>query len=452
MRSLFAKILLLFLGTTLVSLAAYVATSTLLVRHLGPDSIHGGTMALIVDDARRRYEEGGPAELAAYLRRVEQLFRNTHYLIDSANRDLVSGADRSDLLARARPSSASRSISEQLRLRSASDPRIIVVGSGDPHFRLITVLRPRLRQKVWDFWPFYLLILLVITFLSYILAVHLVRPLRKLRRTVERFGRGELSARSRSTRLDEIGDLSRAFDRMAERIETLLHAERRLLQDVSHELRSPLARLHFAVELARTSPDRETSAARIRKEANRLGSLVDELLQLTRAEGDPSSREIKNVPLHDVLRSLVEDCALEAEMHHCRIELHAANPVHLRGEPELIRRAVENVLRNAIRHAPEGSGVEVDLDLHAGSALIRVRDYGPGVPEECLEDIFKPFFRVEDDRDRASGGVGLGLSIARRAVDLHQGTISARNARPGLLVTLHLPNAGQIPDEVSSIP
>jgi two-component system sensor histidine kinase CpxA len=450
MRSLFAKILVLFLGTTLVSLAAYVATSTLLVRRLGPDGFHGGTTALILDDARRSYEEGGPALLAAYLRRVDRLFRNKHYLIDPANRDLVTGEDRSDLLARARPSSAPRSLGEQWRQRGAGEPQVIVAGSDEPHFRLITVLRPRLRQRVWDFWPFYLLILLVITFLSYILAVHLVRPLRKLRRSVERFGRGELSVRSHSTRIDEIGDLSRAFDRMAERIETLLHAERRLLQDVSHELRSPLARLHFAVELARTSPDRESALTRIRKEADRLGGLVDELLQLTRAEGDPSSREIKDVLLHEVLQALVEDNRLEAEMHHCRIDLRVPHPVYLRGEPELIRRAVENVLRNAIRHAPEGTSVEVHLDLHGGSAMIRIRDFGPGVPEELLEEIFKPFFRVEDDRDRASGGVGLGLSIARRAVDLHQGTITARNARPGLLVTLILPNAREDPEEASS--
>jgi two-component system sensor histidine kinase CpxA len=274
--------------------------------------------------------------------------------------------------------------------------------------------------------------------------------LRRLRRTVERFGRGDLSARTHSTRRDEIGDLSRAFDRMAERTETLLNAERRLLLDVSHELRTPLARLRFAVELARTSTDLEKALGRIRKDVERLATLVDELLQLTRAEGDPSSVTPVLVHLHELLRSLVEDCALEAEMQRCELVLNVDRPATLRGERELLRRAVENVLRNAIRHAPEGTAVRVDLGLGADAVTITVRDHGPGVPEESLEDIFEPFYRLGDDRGRSSGGVGLGLSIARRAVQLHRGRLSARNAAPGLLVTIELPDPVVPGDEDTS--
>jgi signal transduction histidine kinase len=448
MRSLFAKILLLFLGTILVSLAAYVATSSFLVKRFGHDGFHSHTIVLIRDEARRAYKEGGPEQLALCLKRFDSILPAQHILTDAAGRDLVSGEDRSALLAKARSPFAPFPIGERLLPHPKGERLVLVEATDDLRYRLIAILRPRMRRRVWDFWPFYLLILLVITFLSYILAVHLVRPLRKLRRTVERFGRGDLSARSCSTRKDEIGDLSRAFDRMAERIETLLHAERRLLQDVSHELRSPLARLHFAVELARTSQDRETALTRIRKEADRLGGLVNELLQLTRAEGDPSSRELDHVALHNLLRAVVEDCALEAEAHRCRLDLRVARPAFLRGERELLRRAIENVLRNAIHHAPEGTAVEVSLEVHAPAAAIRVRDYGPGVPEELLEEIFKPFVRVESDRDRVSGGVGLGLSIARRAVGLHQGTLTARNAGPGLLVTFELPNTHERPDEL----
>ncbi len=131
--------------------------------------------------------------------------------------------------------------------------------------------------------------------LCYLLAVHLASPLRNLRRVVERFGRGELGIRFHLARQDEIGELARAFNRMADHITTLLSAERRLLQDVSHELRSPLARLGFAVELAKTSNDREAALTRIRKEADRLNQLVDELLQLTRAEGDPAARNIEEI-------------------------------------------------------------------------------------------------------------------------------------------------------------
>src|SRR5262249_5081279 len=162
------------------------------------------------------------------------------------------------------------------------------------------------------FLPLYLWILVGTTILCLVLAINLARTLRRLRASVEQFGRGDLSVRIRSTRGDEIGDLSRAFDRMAEQIETLLTAGRRLLQGVPHELRSPLARLRFAVELARGEGDREEALAHMAKDVERLASLVDELLQLTRAEGDPASQDVRIVPLHELLRSLVADCALEA--------------------------------------------------------------------------------------------------------------------------------------------
>lgn len=442
MRSLFAQILLLFLGTTLVSLLVFFATSSMLVKRFGAEGhVHvPHTALLVMDEARQAFEEGGRDHLALRLNRIDALLHERHYLTDAAGRDLVDGQDRSDLMAQAR--------SFREPWRTANHERVVLVhASADQRYRLLSVLPPRVRRQVWEFSPFYVWVVLVITFLSYILAVHLARPLRRLRRTVERFGRGDLSARLNSTRRDELGDLARAFDRMAERIETLLNAERRLLQDVSHELRSPLARLHFAVELARTSPDRETGMARIRKEADRLAGLVDELLQLTRAEGDPSSRAMDDVPLHDLLTGLVEDCTLEAEPRGCALVTRIGGPVYVRGEGELFRRAFENVIRNAIRHAPERTAVQVGLELVENVATIQVRDFGPGVPEDDLESIFKPFFRVDTARDRASGGAGLGLSIARRAIVLHQGAMTARNAGPGLLVTFSLPNACARPED-----
>ena len=433
MRSLFTKILLWFLATTLVSLAALVVTSTFLLSRLGPDNFFAYTIALQIDDARRSYEEGGPAQLATYLKRLDTFYPVEHALTDARGCDLVDGTDRSPQLARAETSPFS--------FRFWDNPVTFVHDSDDHRYRLVAVIHRR--QRIWSFLPLYLWILLVIAFLCYVLAVHLARPLRRLKRTVERFGRGDLSARTHSKRHDEIGDLSRAFDRMAERIETLLNAERRLLLDVSHELRTPLARLRFAVALAcNTSADREKAMARIGKDVERLATLVDELLQLTRLEGDPSSVKPVFVPLHELLRSLVDDCALEAEVRPCNLVLDVDmdRPVIVRGERELLRRAVENVLRNAIRHAPEGTTVAIGLRLGPDAATITVRDQGPGVPEESLEEIFEPFYRLGDDRGRSSGGVGLGLSIARRAVLLHQGRIRAQNTRPGLIVTIELPH------------
>ncbi len=318
---------------------------------------------------------------------------------------------------------------------------MLVHHSDDRRYRLITVMPPRPGLAPWESLQYFLWLPLLIGVLCYLLAVHLAAPLRGLRRVLEKFGRGDLAVRFHLARRDEIGELAQAFNRMADQITTLLSAERRLLQDVSHELRSPLARLGFAVELAKTSPDREAALGRIHKEADRLNHLVDELLQLTRAEGDPSARNLQAVDLGTLLRELVADCSLEADAQGCRLTLSGQRSVVVTGERELLRRACENILRNAIRHAPAASAVELELSRHDDHATITIRDHGPGVPRPALSEIFKPFYRVEGDRDRSSGGVGLGLAIARRAIELHQGTVTAFNADPGLVVALELPCA-----------
>jgi two-component system sensor histidine kinase CpxA len=147
------------------------------------------------------------------------------------------------------------------------------------------------------------------------------------------------------------------------------------------------------------------------------------------------------VRLDRLLEELVADSSLEAQAHGSAVRLGTAQPATVQGDAELLRRAIENVIRNAIRHAPEATAVEASLEAAHGRAVLRIRDSGPGVPEEALPRIFDAFYRVETDRDRASGGAGLGLSIARRAVELHKGAIRARNAQPGLLVEIDLPVA-----------
>lgn len=289
--------------------------------------------------------------------------------------------------------------------------------------------------------PYYLWIGAAALGFSYILTLLLASPLRALEHTVQRFGAGDLSARAAVVRKDEFGELASSFNLMAERIETLLTAERRLLQDVSHELRSPLARLEFAIELARTSANSDKAFDRIKKETERLGILVSELLQVTRAENDPQSRNLSAIPLPDLLKDVIADTSVESEARNVSLHLAVTDPLQLSGDRELLRRAVENILRNAIRFAPESTAIDVTLREHADHAIIAVRDYGPGVPEESLTSLFKPFFRVEADRNRDSGGVGLGLSIAQRAVAIHQGQIRARNAHPGLLVEIELPGS-----------
>jgi two-component system sensor histidine kinase CpxA len=289
--------------------------------------------------------------------------------------------------------------------------------------------------------PQHLWIVGLVVLLCYAFAYHLTSPVRRLRSVVDCFGRGDFSARAPASRKDELGELARSFNEMASRIQTLLAAERRLLLDISHELRSPLARLGVAVELARSGEDREHMLDRIQKEADRLNELVAELLQVTRVEADPSMQKNDIVHLDELLGDLVYDSLLEAKAKDCTLLLKAPAPVILSGDEELIRRALENVIRNAIRYAPRNTSVDVELTRTADAAFVCVRDYGPGVPSEALTRIFDPFYRVDSDRNRASGGLGLGLAIARRSVELHKGKLSAQNANPGLLVTIQLPLA-----------
>jgi two-component system sensor histidine kinase CpxA len=258
--------------------------------------------------------------------------------------------------------------------------------------------------------------------MAWAFARHLGQPLRALRETVRHFGDGDLSMRARSTRRDELGDLARDFDAMADRIETLLTAERRLLQDISHELRTPLSRLSLAVQLGR--PDQS------KQEIARMSDLIGELTEMTRAEGDPASHTREPFDLSNLLTEI-------AATYDLKLDIQPGMTGH--GRPALLRRAIENILQNAQRYAPAEEKTALSAAIEEGHAVLRIRDYGPGVPEATLEDLFRPFFRVEVHRSRDSGGVGLGLAIAQRAVRLHHGDILARNANPGLEVTIRFP-------------
>jgi two-component system sensor histidine kinase CpxA len=286
-----------------------------------------------------------------------------------------------------------------------------------------------------------LLILAAVVCLTWLLAIGIVRPVRHVARAVNEFGRGDLSMRVRVTRNDEIGDLGHAFNDMAERLETLLTAERRLLQDISHELRSPLARLNIAIELARHAEDRDAAAVRLQREADRLTSLVGSLIEVTRMEGDPAAVKFEPLSLGTIVDEVVKGCTVEADARQCRIVVRNEITRGLIGHPELLRRAVENVLRNAIRYAPPTTDVSVEAVESPSGITITVRDHGPGVPEADIPRLTQPFFRVHEARDSASGGIGLGLSIASRAVRLHHGSLAVENANPGLRVSIVLPES-----------
>jgi len=266
-----------------------------------------------------------------------------------------------------------------------------------------------------------------------------------LRETTRRFGVGDLGARvgGRAVRRrDEIGALARDFDAMAERIEALVGSQRRLLRDVSHELRSPLARLRVALELAR---DRAGTGAgelldRIEHEAARLDELIGQLLLLERLEAGQPDVDAVAFDVSKLVGEVVDDASFEAAPAGREVLFELGPSVPTTGYPGLMRSALDNVIRNAIRHAPEGTSIEVALTEDDDGVSITIRDHGAGAPDEHLETLFEPFSRVADARERATGGAGLGLAITRRAVEIHGGSVTASNHPDGgLEIAIHLP-------------
>ncbi len=429
LRSLFTKILVWFLAAFIATLGALIfLTAITYDAYSSRQAPFSMLLNLELTEAREAWLTGGPQQLRETLRRFREVSGASQAMLtDGKGIDLLTGESYARLLP-----DAEAFLHSPFSLRSHAFGR----KSADGRFALI-LIRPN-----WYFWflqPAHLLVLALVVLFCYALAISLTAPLRDLRSAMERFGRGELSARAPESRHDELGDLAASFNRMADHIQTLLAAERRLMFDISHELRSPLARLSVAVELARTSESGSLSLDRIQREADRLNQLIREMLEVTRIEGEPSRLKLEPLRLDELVQTLAGDCSIEAEAKGCKLALASLPAVTVRGDPELLRRAIENVMRNAIRYAPAGSKIEISLEEAECCALVRVRDYGPGVPEEALPQLGNSFYRVEQDRNRQSGGVGLGLSIARRAVELHKGRLRAFNASPGLMIEVLLP-------------
>jgi two-component system sensor histidine kinase CpxA len=231
---------------------------------------------------------------------------------------------------------------------------------------------------------------------------------------------------------------------MTSRLQAMQQANQRLMQDVSHELRSPLARLSVALEIARKkgAGKIESEIDRIALESHRLETLVDEVLSLLRESSEMIPRVDEDLDLSALLSDLVEVVNYEVPEGKPGISWQAAGPCNFHGDRELLWRAMENLLRNALRHTHPEKGVLLDLIVskRKSSVHLEVRDFGAGVPEDELEKIFEPFYRVQESRDRVSGGHGLGLSIAASAVQRHGGAIRASNAEDGgLIVRISLP-------------
>jgi two-component system sensor histidine kinase CpxA len=461
-RSLFFKIFLWFwlamgvLGAAIVLVVTATQPEPSVQRLRG---LIGSALALQAHEIAAIYDTGGPEALERHFQDPVLRQFNPKYLVKAGAEPYrvdVLGAELPPgtraLVARAARSRTSEfQVGERsfaaVGVTSARGTRYVVL-EVLPRYTSSTILARLLRADL----DIQLLrigtILLAAGLVCFWLARQLAAPVSRLRVATRELADGKLDTRvgAAAAGSDELGGLAQDFNLMAERIERLVNAQRRLLRDISHELRSPLARLNIALGLARQRSDPGAGEAldRIEREAERLNGLIGQLLTLTRLESGLESAGQEPFNLADIVREVAADGDFEAQSRNRRVRLVAADECASRGSPHLLYSAIENVVRNAVRHTPEGTEVEVVLRCTSGAgrpeAAISVRDYGSGVGKAMLANLFQPFSRLQDGQGVQASGAGIGLAIADHAVRLHGGSVQATNtAGGGLLMEIRLP-------------
>lgn len=455
-RTLFLKIFLCFwlaAGVMIVALNVMLWVST--ASEPNPEKRRGAfgeALNLYAESAVQVYDREGRAAFEQYVTRSRKEAGSEIDLFDGEGKPITgpSSIDTASVAGEIQQTGEHKSHLSPLGRLTWGRP---ITGPSGKTYIFVTRLRqpyvPRQLPRTGI-----IVTVLISGMIAYFLARYLTSPVNKLQSVVQSFAAGNLSVRvtpALGKRRDELAALGREFDHMAERIQALIDSQKRLLADISHELRSPLARLSVALELARkNSNDKATPALnRIEQEAERLNKLVGHLLALTRLESGAEKITPDTVLLEELVQQIIDDANYEAKPQHKEVIATSLEACRVIGSPELLRSGIENVIRNGVRYTPVGGTVEISLRWKLDTAELTVKDQGPGVPEGELEHIFRPFYRVSEARERSSGGTGLGLSIADRTVKLHGGTIRADNTQSGLCVTIRLPLApNQKPPDV----
>ena len=455
-NNLFIKICLSFWLTTLFMVGAVVMVDWLTETgpfHSERHPIHGSPLAVHGQSFAWILEREGVSSLRDFADRLQETSGIRAHFFDQSGgnltgRPVAPGAEAlvasvmkngdTDFVP---PGKGGMAV---LRIAGSDGKRYAVVAEMPPF------PPPRDNRDPWIMIVVRLLVVLVVSgLICYLLARYLTAPILKLGAAARRLASGDLSVRvspALGSRRDEISVLALDFDHMAERIESLLNSQRILLRDISHELRSPLARLNVALELCRKGSEAEIgkSLFRIERESGRLNDMIGHLLTLNRVESGISILEKKRIDLEKMIWEIANDADFEAKSLDRGVKVTVIEACFIEGDEELLRRAIENVARNAVRYTQDGSNVEVSLrcirNRGDSMGLITIRDHGKGVPEASLPHLFQPFYRVGEGRERETGGTGLGLAITEAAVRLHGGTTCAVNSREGgLIIEISLP-------------
>jgi len=471
---LFLRIFLTFWITTMLMLLAAFSVSEILpfsFRQERKDEFDPEVAAATLATATNIYEQQGTAAFLSHVQNPSTIHHGSIYLFDQNAALLVKGSASPVSkyvwgFEKYRPIFAemARDVmqSGHMELLHSGYRTLFAyplqTATGRRYAAVLTLSEPYQRFLYSRFWFNFAIAMLPAALVSILISLYLTRPIRRLRATAHRLAEGDLGARASPSGFfggGELGDLAHDFDVMAGRIQLLMTAQRRFVADVSHELGGPLTRMHLALALLRRrfAETNSEELERIERETNKLSGLVQQLLLLAGLEaGACPAESLEPVSIRSLCESLIEDANFEAAHGNGHV-IGSREDVTLLVYPNLLRRAIDNVLRNAIRYAPAGTDVRLDckVDLALQKVVLEVTDCGPGVPESMLSDIFQPFFRTAPGRESSSGGTGLGLAIAGEAVRVHDGTIAAKNQENGgLEVIITLPLRPPTPSMVCS--
>lgn len=450
MRSLYWKIFLFFWSATIL----IIITTAWVTSEIAQKSSIPARERLFMDSyanaAVATFESGQHDALKKWLEQTGEAKKMSLYLLCSSG-EIISNQPPPEDIKRI----ASDLVHEQLddgivKLGNLVVSHEILSTSGKA-YRLAAVSEKPLAHFVVIPWAGLTLRLIIATFISglicYILSIYLTQPLRSLAQAAKSIARGKLNTRVghfKGHYKDEIAELSQEFDRMAEELEALMHSKERLLQDISHELRSPLARLQIAIELGRKKAEglAELEFNRMEIECLRLNALIGEILEFARLDKSTEQLNRKNCNILDILQKISNDANFEYNDAKNKVIIEPALECQLLLDERLIHRAIENIVRNALRYSPEDKPIKISMSYNKTKTKLNIDviDQGIGVPEEQLTAIFNPFYRVDSSRGKTTGGYGLGLAIANKAIRKHQGEIEAKNTQTGgLRVRVSLP-------------
>jgi len=411
-------------------------------------SMYATVAPIMAAEAVKAYESGGAEAFARFSQSNKRDRERQLFLLDGFYKDVLSRPLTEDGLRAAHAGKDGQLVV----LRGRIAVYKFVSSSGHPYI-LMLYMKSNLRQIGEILWgeglPFSISLILLVTLLCFALAYHIASPIHSIQATARRVAQGDLKARvppSVSRRFDELAPLARDFDSMVNRLDSLIQNQKNLLNSVSHELRSPLARINISLALLRNRcpADSDDLFQRLDRDVVRIDLLMGQLLTLSRLEARVSSAEREDVDFAQLVEEVAADANFEAQVMGKSVSFQTSGSIILRNaDPHALRSACENIIRNAVRFTPPGSDVQIVLEVDRNApepqAFLSIRDHGPGVPEGSLQAIFQPFYRISGDGEK-TGGNGLGLAIASEAIRMHRGTIRAENLRPtGLEIIIQLP-------------